>query len=243
MIRVLIVDDHILFREGVALILRADPEIQIVGTGGSVREAVELAARHKPDVTLMDFSLPDGTGLEATAQILSFAPDSKIVFLTVSGEDERLFSALRAGASGYLLKNVSPDRLVAALRAVLNGEIALSRAMTTRLIEEFRRTPPLAPAAAPDSAAAPAPAPAGEKMEAGPIARLTQRELDVLRELSRGFSNQEIAGHLCLSLNTVKFHVHSILEKLGVDDRGAAAQYARGHGLLRTVFNDAAERG
>lgn len=240
MIRVLIVDDHILFREGVALILRSEADIKIAGMAGSVREAVELSERLRPDVVLMDFALPDGTGVDATALILRKTPASKIVFLTVSDEDARLFSAIRAGAAGYLLKNVSPERLVAALRAVQSGEVILSGAATARLVGEFRRSQPSAPAG--DAAgqvqaqAAPDGVDAGQS-DAKPAARLTQREMDVLRELARGFSNQEIAAHLCLSLNTVKFHVHSILDKLGLLDRGAAAEYARAHGLLRSVFN------
>ncbi len=215
MIRILIVDDHVLFREGLAAIIRLEPDIKIIGLAGSVNEAVEMAQLEKPDMILMDFTLPDGTGADATRKILTAYPKCKIVFLTMSEEDEALFAAVRAGAKGYLLKNMSPSKLVAALRAVQKGESALSRTMTLRLMEELSRT----------------------KMSTEPVAaafaNLTQREIDVLRQIASGKSNQEIAEHFVLSENTVKYHVHSILDKLEVSDRKAAARYARENGLVQ----------
>jgi DNA-binding NarL/FixJ family response regulator len=210
--RLVIVDDHVLFREGLAAILRAEPDLEIVGQAGTVQEAIELTRKLQPEMILMDFGLPDGTGADATRAILNEHRACKIVFLTMSEEDEDLFAAVRSGAKGYLLKNMRPSKLVSSLRSVQQGESALSRSMTLRLMEELARTkePPRA----------------GE-------ATLTRRELEVLQELARGKSNQEIAENLVISENTVKYHVHSILEKLHLSDRRDVAAYAREHALLR----------
>jgi len=212
MMKIIIVDDHVLFREGLASIVRSEPDIEVVGMAGKVRDAVEMAGILKPDIILMDFTLPDGTGADATRQILSKHPECKIVFLTMSEEDEDLFAAIRSGAKGYLLKDMQPKKLVAALRAVQQGESALSRSMTMRVMEELSRT---------------------KKQEYPQDATLTHRELDVLRDLASGMSNQEIARHLFISENTVKYHVHSILEKLNLPDRREAADYARKYGLVK----------
>ena len=213
MIRLLIVDDHVLFREGLAAIIRPNPDIEVAGFAGSVKEAVDVSRAVKPDITLMDFGLPDGTGAEATKEILAEFPESKIVFLTMSDDDEDLIEAVRSGARGYLLKNMHPQKLIAALRSVQQGESALSRSMTKRLMEEFARTREPVRALA---------------------STLTRREVDVLCELASGKSNQEIAESLVISENTVKYHVHSILDKLGLADRRDAAVYAREHGLTST---------
>lgn len=215
MIRLLIVDDHILFREGLAAIIRAEPDIEIVGYAGSVKEAVEIAHSSKPDVILMDFGMPDGTGADATQRILKEYPECRIIFLTMSDEEDDLFAAIRSGAKGYILKNIHPSKLVAALRSVYRGESALSRSMTLRLMEELARsdvpTRPRDPK----------------------LAKLTPRELDVLRDLATGMTNQEIANQLFLSENTVKYHVHSILDKLELSDRREASQFAKEHGLAK----------
>ena len=213
--RVLIVDDHVLFREGLMSLLKSQKNFEVVGQAGTMREAVDLALQLKPELILMDFSLPDGTGLEATEAILAEHPDCKIVFLTVYETDEKLFAALRRGAKGYLLKNVPVSALVASLQSLEKGEVALSRTMTSRLIEEFAHTKPQ------------------EDDRPGPLAQLSRRELDVLRELATGASNHEIAQRLYLSENTVKHYIHSLLEKLGVENRHQAAQIARQHGLSR----------
>jgi DNA-binding NarL/FixJ family response regulator len=210
--KIIIVDDHVLFREGLAAIIRSETDIEIIGQAGSVQEAIELVKILKPDLVLMDFGLPDGTGADATRAILKEYPQCKIVFLTMSEEDEHLFAAIRSGAKGYLLKNMRPSKLISTLRSVQQGESALSRSMTLRLMEELARSKASSPTADPT---------------------LTRREMEVLRELASGVSNQEIADHLFISENTVKYHVHSILEKLNLSDRRDAAIYAREHGLIK----------
>jgi DNA-binding NarL/FixJ family response regulator len=210
--KIIIVDDHVLFREGLAAIIRSESDIEIIGQAGSVQEAVELVRVLKPDMILMDFGLPDGTGADATKAILKEHPQCKVVFLTMSEQEEHLFAAIRSGAKGYLLKNMRPSKLVSSLRSVQQGESAVSRSMTLRLMEELARTK--------------------EPLRTNEPT-LTRRELDVLRELASGCSNQEIADKLFISENTVKYHVHSILEKLNLPDRRDAAAYAREHGIVK----------
>jgi two-component system NarL family response regulator len=212
--KIIIVDDHVLFREGLAAIVRSEPDIEVIGQAGSVQEAIKGVLELKPELVLMDFGLPDGNGADATRAILKEHPACKIIFLTMSEEDEDLFAAIRSGAKGYLLKNMHPAKLISTLRSVQKGESALSRSMTLRLMEELARTKE--------------PQRAGE---GDPT--LTRRELEVLRELAAGLSNQEIAKRLFISENTVKYHVHSILEKLNLPDRRDAAIYAREHRLLK----------
>ncbi len=213
--KLLIVDDHILFREGLAAIIGSETDIEVAGLVGTVREAVEIAQTLRPEIILMDFGLPDGTGVDATRAILAVLPETRVIFLTVSEEDENLFAAIRSGAKGYLLKNMRPAKLVAALRSVYQGESAISRTMTLRLMEELSRTK--------------------ESGRTGDstLAKLTNRELEVLQEISCGATNQEISQHLFLSENTVKHHIHSILDKLNVSDRREASSLARQHGLIK----------
>ena len=211
--KIVLVDDHVLFREGLAGILKQEPDFNIAAMVGSVQEAIETVRSIKPDLVLMDFSLPDGSGVDATRTILHENPDCKIVFLTMTDDDETLFSAIRSGAKGYLLKNMSPSKLVTALRSVMQGESALSRSMTLRLMQELARTREPEPLSHPL------------------FAKLTRREMEVLTELAAGKSNLEIANVLFLSENTVKYHVHSILEKFNLSDRRAAAKFAREHGV------------
>ena len=210
-VRVVVVDDHILFREGLVAIIRSEPGVDVIGQAGSVKEAVDIVNALKPDVVLMDFSLPDGTGADATQQIMEIHQDCKIIFLTMSEQDENLFAAIRSGAKGYLLKNMHPTKLVASIKSVYEGESALSRSMTVLLMDELARSK------APEHKGDPT---------------LTRRELEILRELASGFSNSEIADHLFIAENTVKYHVHSILGKLELSDRKEAAEYARKHGLI-----------
>ena len=210
-IRLFVVDDHILFREGLIAIVRSAPDVEVVGQAGSVSEAIELIQTIKPDIVLMDFGLPDGTGADATRAILKKYPECKIVFLTMSEDDDDLFEVIRSGARGYLLKNLHPAKLISTLRSVQQGESALSRTMTLRVMEELSRT---------------------RKTEYPTEVTLTHREIDVLRAIATGLSNQDIANHLFITENTVKYHVHSILEKLKLSNRKEAATYARAHGLI-----------
>jgi len=213
MIKLAIIDDHALFREGLASIVKLEPDIEVAGMAGSVEEAIEVIRTAKPDIVLMDFTLPDGTGVDATRKVLEEHPNCKIIFLTMSDNDDDLFAAIRSGAKGYLLKNLSPSNLVTAIRSVQQGESALSRAMTMRLMEELSRTKE------------------PERQGDATLAKLTPREMDVLTELVAGITNREIAERLYLSENTVKYHVHSILDKLNLPDRKAAAAFAKEHGI------------
>lgn len=213
MIKIIIVDDHILFREGLSAILSATPEFEITGMAGSIQEAVEMALKLRPDIVLMDYRLPDGLGTEAARSILAKYPACKILFLTMSEEDEVFLSAIRSGAKGFLLKNLQPSKLVSAIRSVYDGESAISRSMTMRLMEEFARTKP------------------AETVIDPRFARLTQREVEVLVKIADHKSNQQIAEELFISPNTVKSYIHSILDKLGMESRKDAGKFAAENGL------------
>jgi DNA-binding NarL/FixJ family response regulator len=206
--RILLVDDQVLFRQAVASLLGAQPDIDLVGEAGSVREAIAEFREHHPDLVLMDFSLPDGTGLDATQVILAERPDTRIVFLTVGEGDDRLFAAIRAGAKGYLQKNVPVAELVLFLRGVERGEMALTLAASKRILDEFARSVPRQPLQNSSD-------------------KLTPREVEVLRALAYGASNSEIAQQLVISENTVKNHIHSILAKLHLRNRREATKFAR----------------
>lgn len=207
LMKVLLVDDHVLFREGLVSLLNSQPDLQVIGEAGSVLEAIVMTRELHPDLVLMDFGLPDGTGLDATQTILADHPEVKIVFLTVHEEDDRLFAAIRCGAKGYLLKNVPVARLLAFLRGLEYGEVAILPAMATRIFEEFSRlTGPVRSRLA-------------ESID------LTSRELEVLHELSTGASNREIASRLVIAENTVKNHVHNILAKLKLQNRREAVNF------------------
>lgn len=211
--KILIVDDHVLFREGLVGIFAAHPEFEVVGEAGTVQEAVEIAHQLEPGMILMDWELPDGNGADASKLILTKLPDCKIVFLTIYETDEKLFSAIRSGAKGYMIKNVSSAKLVRTLLDVEAGLPALSNEMTARLMKEFSQSS------------------VKEELPGNFLEALSPRELDVLKELVKGASNREIADTLFISENTVKHHVHNILEKLNVENRRQAAQYAKRNGL------------
>jgi DNA-binding NarL/FixJ family response regulator len=205
--RILVVDDHVLFREGLSSLLRSAADFEIVGNAGSVHEAIHLARELRPDIILMDFALPDGTGVDATRVILPELPNCRIVFLTMYESDDKLFEALRAGAKGYLPKNTPSPNLAASLRALANGELALSRQLMSRVVDEFSRM-------------------RRSEQDDKALSKLSMREMEVLRELENGASNQEIAQRLYLSENTVKHHIRSILEKLRVPNRREAGLMA-----------------
>ncbi len=217
--KVLVIDDQILFREGLMSLLRSTPDFELVGFAGSVFEGCEQAVRLHPDIILMDFSLPDGTGLDATRAILAQSPESKIVFLTVHGSDEKLFTAIRLGAKGYMLKDISSADLLARLRALDKGEMAMTSQMMSRIVNEFAHT--YNP----------------EISNEQTLMHLSPRELDVIREIENGATNQEIAERLFLSVNTVKHHVRNILGKLGFKNRRELSAFARKAGLAGKLRN------
>jgi two-component system NarL family response regulator len=213
-VRILVVDDQVLFREGLVGLLKGQSDLKVVGEASTVAEAIEMARELKPDLVLMDFALPDGTGLEATETILAERPETNIVFLTIHEQDDRLFSAIRCGAKGYLLKNVPVSKLLSYLRGIERGEAAISLTMAGHILQEFHRQRP--------------------RSDTGrvKIGDLTLREEEVFRELVTGATNQEIAERLVISENTVKVHVSNILAKLNLRNRREAASYARKHNLL-----------
>jgi DNA-binding NarL/FixJ family response regulator len=211
--KILVVDDHVLFREGLISLLNAQPDFCVVGEAGSVREAIAIAHELAPDIILMDFSLPDGNGAEAAESILAGRPEIKIVFLTLHETDEVLFTSIRSGAKGYLLKNLTASMLLESLRGMSRGEAPISRTMTTRILEKFSREKA-----------------SHQKLDSA-LEQLTPREIQVLKEIASGATNSEIASHLFISINTVKNHIHNILEKLGLKDRRELAAFARQHGV------------
>ncbi len=216
-VRVLIVDDQVLVRTGFRMILEAEPDLEVVGEASDGREAIEQARRLEPDVVLMDVRMPEIDGIEATRQLLDGGSlSSKVVMLTTFDMDEYVYEALRAGASGFLLKDVPPEQLVAGIRAVASGDALLAPSVTRRVIEEFVRRPP-------DSVRT-APAKVGD---------LTARELEVLRLIARGLSNAEIAAALFVSETTVKTHVAHVLMKLELRDRVQAVVLAYESGLVQ----------
>jgi DNA-binding NarL/FixJ family response regulator len=211
-IRVLLADDQSLFREGLRALLKTRPELQVVGEAANGREAVERAVALRPDVVLMDLDMPVLDGVAATRQLREQGAASKVIALTTFLDDEHVFEALRAGAVGYLLKDAAVDSLVDAIVHAASGQAVLAPQVTAKVVSEFARL------------ARPAPHPWKDA--------LSERELQVLQELSRGSSNKDIAVALSLSEGTVKNHVTRILEKLGVTDRVQAALKARESGLV-----------
>jgi DNA-binding NarL/FixJ family response regulator len=215
-IRILIADDQALVRDGFGMILGAQEDMEVVGEAADGLEAVELTRALDPDVVLMDIRMPGLDGIEATRRLTGAgAVRSRVLMLTTFDGDEYLYDAMKAGASGFLLKDVRREELVGAVRTVAAGDALLAPALTRRLIEDFMRRPP--PGTEP----------------AGPIRELTGREREVLRLVARGLSNAEIADSIVVSEATVKTHVARILMKLGLRDRLQAAVLAYESGFVR----------
>ena len=213
-IRVLLVDDHALFRKGIASLLAAEPGFEVVGEAEDGLRAVERARELMPDLIVMDLNMPRAGGAEATRRILEEFPYVKIVILTVSDDDKDLFDAVRGGAHGYLLKKIEPKALFDTLRGVMRGEASISRTMAAKLMGEFSRQNARAASGA----------------ERRP--ELSPREVEVLGLVAHGKSNKEIAAALDIAENTVKNHLKNILEKLHLENRVQAATFAFREGLL-----------
>jgi DNA-binding NarL/FixJ family response regulator len=213
-IRVLVVDDHALFRRGLEMVLAQESDIEVVGEAGDGAEAVEKAADLLPDVVLMDVRMPRRSGIEACTAIKDVTPSTRIIMLTISDEENDLYDAIKAGATGYLLKEISIDEVATAIRAVAGGQSLISPAMASKLLTEFATLVKR------------------EDRQQVPAPRLTDRELEVLRLVARGLNNKDVAKALFISENTVKNHVRNILEKLQLHSRMEAVVYAVREKLL-----------
>jgi len=209
--RILLVDDHEIVRLGLKALLERQPHFEVVAEASTAREAVEKVEAFSPDVVVMDIRLPGGSGIEACEEIVERFPNSKVIMLTSYAEDEMLFQAIRAGAAGYVLKQIGGDDLVRAIEAVSRGEAMLDPAVTQRIFQEVRK--------------------AAKEEEASAFSALTQQEKHVLLLVSEGKTNREIAKALFLGEGTVRNYVSSILSKLGVSNRAEAAAYAVEHNL------------
>lgn len=221
MLRILVVDDQALVRRGFAMVLGHEPDFEVVAEAATGLEAIEAAREHKPDIILMDIRMPDLDGLEATARILAEGnDDTRVIILTTFDPDEYVYKALRAGASGFVLKDIPPESLVSAVRTVASGGAMLDPAITRRLIGRFA-------------------AQLGTERDLSDrLERLTARERDVLRALAEGKSNVEIAEALFIGPATVKSHVSSLLSKLGLRDRAQAVVFAYECGLAKAGERD-----
>jgi DNA-binding NarL/FixJ family response regulator len=214
-IRVLLVDDQALVRSGFRMIVEAQEDMEVVGEAADGEEGVAETERSRPDVVLMDVRMPHVDGIEATRRIMLGQGASKVLILTTYDLDEYVFRGLRAGASGFLLKDVAPEDLVRAIRVVAEGESLLSPSVTRRLIEQFVRMPE-PPSTPPEG-----------------LETLTEREREVLELIARGLGNGDIAGRLYLSMATVKTHVNRVFAKLGIRDRAQAVVLAYESGIVR----------
>jgi DNA-binding NarL/FixJ family response regulator len=209
--RILLVDDHEVVRVGLKALLEKHPDFEVVAEAATAREAVDKTDSYKPDVVVMDIRLKGGSGIEACQEIVESSPDTQVIMLTSYAEDEMLFSAIRAGAAGYVLKQIGGDDLVRAIEAVGRGEALLDPAVTQRVFQEVRK--------------------AAREEEASAFAELTQQEMHVLQLVSEGRTNRQIAEMLFLGEGTVRNYVSSILSKLNVRNRAEAAAYAVEHNL------------
>jgi two-component system, NarL family, nitrate/nitrite response regulator NarL len=218
-VRILVVDDHTLFRRGLTALLARDPRIEVVGDAADAGEALRRARELAPDVILLDNHLPGVNGVDALPGLREAAPSARILMLTVSEDAQDLAAALRGGACGYLLKTIEGDALVAAIIRAMRGESVVADEMTGKLVEAYRD------AAAPPAAPAPV-------VPASPLEQLSPREQEILRGIARGASNKEIGRDLGIAETTVKIHVQHVLRKLDVSSRVQAAVIASEHGLL-----------
>jgi DNA-binding NarL/FixJ family response regulator len=214
-IRVLVVDDHALFRRGLEMVLAQEPDIELCGEASDGAEAVAKAAETLPDIVLMDVRMPKRSGIEACTAIKDVVPSAKIIMLTISDEEADLYDAIKAGAMGYLLKEISIDEVAAAIRAVHGGQSLISPSMASKLLSEFASM-----------------IKKGDSRQQVPAPKLTDREMEVLRLVAKGLNNRDIAKNLFISENTVKNHVRNILEKLQLHSRMEAVVYAVREKLL-----------
>jgi DNA-binding NarL/FixJ family response regulator len=223
-VKVLLVDDDDLMRAGLKAVLSSDERIEVVGEAGNGRGALDRIRHVTPDVVLMDVRMPDVDGIAATREVLAVSPEMKVVILTTFEEDDYIFGALRAGASGFLLKRTSPEELIAAVHTVAAGDSLLSPSVTRRVIDRMAREP------TPDASS-------NARLEA-----LTQRERQVLELVARGLSNAEIAAAFVIEESTVKTHVKRILRKLRLRDRVQAVIFAYESGVIRPGANATAPK-
>jgi DNA-binding NarL/FixJ family response regulator len=206
---ILIVDKHILFRDGLASMLSGQAGFTIVGEAGTVRDAVEKTVKLEPDAVLMNIALPDGNGLDAIKDILYKRPDTKVVILTDEGEEDYFLTAVKNGAKGFLPKNIPVTELIKSLRALERDQVAISRKMTHHLVDELQRVGKV------------------HNLEDFELEVLTSREVEVLKYLGDGSSNREIASQLSISPNTVRVHVNNILKKLNLNNRREVYHFVR----------------
>jgi DNA-binding NarL/FixJ family response regulator len=223
MVRVLLVDDQTLIRQGIRLLLEIEPDIQVVGQAANGSEAIQQVEILHPDVVLMDVRMPGMDGVAATRELGTRFPEVKVIILTTFEDDETVFEGLKAGARGYLLKDISSEEMAEAVRKVAAGEALVQSRLTRKVLAEFSR---LASANAGQMVGK-----AGSSNEALPVP-LTERELEVLQALAHGLSNREIAGQLVITEGTVKNHVSSLMEKMGVRDRTQAVLKGQELGLI-----------
>jgi DNA-binding NarL/FixJ family response regulator len=215
-IRVLVVDDHAHFRRGLQMVLGAEDDIEVVGEASDGTEALKVAAETTPDIVLMDVRMPRRGGIDATMAIKDAVPSTKIIMLTISDEEGDLFDAIKAGAMGYLLKEISIEEVASAVRAVFTGQSLISPSMASKLLNEF------ATMVRKDD----------DRQQQVPTPRLTDREMEVLKLVAKGMNNRDIAKKLFISENTVKNHIRNILEKLQLHSRMEAVVYAVREKLL-----------
>lgn len=210
-IRVVVVDDHEMVRKGIISYLETEPVIEIVGEADGGKKAVSLVKETKPDVVLMDLLMENGSGIEATREILSFYPECKIIIITSFYDDEQVFPAIEAGAFSYMLKTASASEVIKAIEKASRGETVIEPKVADRMMKRLR------------------------PQERKPHDELTERELDVLKCIGEGMTNQQISEELFIGVKTVKTHVSNILGKLGLSDRTQAAVYANRNGLIKTT--------